>query len=143
MPVSLFALCSSMFGEVVHYLYSLFAHCSFSHLFDWCCFCYCLMSFLAVFYSYCFLCGCCLTDCCWCELCLYMSGFQSVIECHPEDLPLCVCPTDPKGIVQLLSVLALCACCSWWSVACLCYAYCIWSVVVGMVTLSCYCTMGP
>ena len=27
--------------------------------------------------------------------------------------------------------------------SCLCYMYCVWSVVVVMVTLSCYCTMGP
>ena len=76
-------------------------------------FCYCLMCFLSVCYSCFFLCWCCLIDHCWCELFLHVSGFKSVLECHPEGRSLCVYPTDPRGIVWPFSVLASCVCCSW------------------------------
>ena len=68
--------------------------------------CYCFMYFVAVYYSCYFLCDCCLIGHCECEFCLSSSGFQSVLECYLEDLSLCVCHTDPRGIGQLLSVLA-------------------------------------
>ena len=53
--------------------------------------------------------------------------FQSVLECHPEVLWLCVCPTDPRGIAQLSSMLASDACCSLWSVDL--YLLHIWYVI--------------
>ena len=50
-----------------------------------------------------------LIDECGSEFYLYVSGFQLVLECHSEVLSLCVCPTDPEGIVWLLSLFASCA----------------------------------
>ena len=113
MWVSLFSLCSSIF--LLSGTLFMLSFCSlFILLFDWHCFC-CLMCFLVVCYLYCFLRECSLIDHCWCEFCLYVSGFQYVLECHPEGVPLCVYPTDSRGIAQLISVLASHACCSQWS----------------------------
>ena len=49
-------------------------------------------------------------------VCLFVGVcFQCVLECLLKGLSICVCPTDPTGIAQLLSVLATHACCSWLS----------------------------
>ena len=41
--------------------------------------------------------------------------FSMYFRMSSKGLWLCVCPTDPIGIAQLLSMLASYACCSWWS----------------------------
>ena len=112
--VWLFHYVPQCFCEEANYLHWLF-FCSLfiHHLFVWHCFSYCLVCFLAVCYSCCFLCGCCLIDHCGCESCLYVSGFQSVLECHLDDLWLCVCQTESQRYCWAAICVGLtCACCS-------------------------------
>ena len=74
-------------------------------------------------------------------VCYVISDFQIVLECLLQDLSFCVCLTDPGDITQVWFVLSLHACCSWWLIFLSCYMYCVWSVVMVMVSFSNYCTL--
>ena len=78
-----------------------FVHCLLLSLFGYGYFWYCVVCFLVVCHLYYLWLECCLIVHCGCIFCFAVSGVQIILECHLQDLSLCVCLTDSGGIAWL------------------------------------------
>ena len=84
----------------------------------------------------------CLLLVCVCVVSIFVF-FSIVLECLIVGLLLCANSTDPRDIVQLLSMFAYMLTVPWYQPSWFFNLYGAWPVTVIMVTFVFYCPMGP